>query len=90
MYLGLVQFGCLVAKLQCVVLFKKTCFDIGHSKVWHTTEWQGRLRGFSCQLERMVVGGGLRFKVLLLPEDAVLSSEIGPQFLTGQSRKALF
>ena len=34
--------------------------------------------------------GGLRFKVLLLPEDAVLSSEIGPQFLTGQSGKALF
>lgn len=34
--------------------------------------------------------GFLQFKVLLLPEDAVLSSEIGPQFPTGQAGNASF
>ena len=90
MYLGLVLFGCLVAKLQGVFLLKKKdpipsmygiftyiyhkfrpnvgkytihgwygdVLTLVIFKVWHSTEWQGRLRGYSCQLERMVVMWG--------------------------------
>ena len=67
------------------------CFSIGHFQGLAPYGVAGKIKRvfMSIGVDGCCVGF-LQFKVLLLPEDAVLSSEIGPQFPTGQAGKASF
>ena len=80
-------FGCKVA--MCCFVRKNMFWHWSFQGLAHY--WvAGKIKRVFMSVRADGCWGGLRFKVLLLPEDAVLSSEIGPQFLTGQSGKALF